>query len=126
LGHRRKPDHTTVHWAVVVVAGLLTLGIGITIVLLSSGGPRGGIVVPQPSPTAAATPPPPSGSSGRIEPAAGTARATTTTPRASTLPGTKTSAASPTGQQVQPNRMIMPCLTGGSSPGADCLPEFPR
>jgi hypothetical protein len=82
LGRRHKPRHSPVHWAVVVIAGLLTLGIGITIVLLSGGGPEGGLIVPKQSPTAASTPTPGSGSarSTGLEPAAG-ARTTTTKSR---------------------------------------------
>jgi hypothetical protein len=38
-----------VNWAVVLVAAVLTLGIGIVVAILSAGGQQGGIVVPTPS-----------------------------------------------------------------------------
>ena len=49
MGRRRKPSRGPVNWTVVIVAGLLTLCIGVTVVLLSPGGKGGRIVVPQPS-----------------------------------------------------------------------------
>lgn len=49
MGRRRKPSRGPVNWTVVIVAGLLTLCIGVTVVLLSPGGRAGRIVVPQPS-----------------------------------------------------------------------------
>jgi hypothetical protein len=50
LGRRHKPSHWPVNWAVVGIAAVLTLAIGVTIVMLTSGGDRrGGIVVPTPA-----------------------------------------------------------------------------
>lgn len=50
MKRRRRPSHWPVNWTVVVVAALLTLGIGIVVASLSSGGgQQGGIVVPTPS-----------------------------------------------------------------------------
>lgn len=50
MKRRRRPSHSPVNWTVVVVAALLTLGIGIVVASLSAGGgQQGGIVVPTPS-----------------------------------------------------------------------------
>lgn len=50
MGRRHKPNSWSVNWAVVGVAAVLTLAIGITVAMLSSGNDkRGGIVVPTPS-----------------------------------------------------------------------------
>ncbi|MET0133350.1 MAG: hypothetical protein ABW215_07125 [Kibdelosporangium sp.] len=55
MKRRRKPNHSwPVNWAVVVVAALLTLGIGIVVVSLSASDQSGGIVVP----TQTSAPPP--------------------------------------------------------------------
>jgi hypothetical protein len=86
-----------VNWTVVGMVGFLTLGIGVAIVLFTSGGGHGGIVVPQPGPPPAATPRSPTGSSIQIESAAGSVRPTTTprsTTRATTLPGSNVGNAS--------------------------------
>ncbi len=86
MGRRRKPSQGPVNWTVVIVAAVLTLGIGITVALLSSDKP-GRIVVPQPISTA--VPVRPTSSSAQLDPAVGqtTAKATT---RASILPGSAT------------------------------------
>jgi hypothetical protein len=88
LGRRRKPSHWSVNWTVVIVAAVLTLGIGITVAVLNNDGKSGRIVVPQPSTTAV---PLQTTTSLKIEPAAGTVRTSSkATPRATTLPGTST------------------------------------
>ena len=49
MGRRHKPSRWAVNWAVVGVAAVLTLAIGITIVMISGGDRGGGIVVPTPT-----------------------------------------------------------------------------
>jgi hypothetical protein len=80
LGRRSKPSRWQVNWTIVFVAGLLTLGIGIAVVLLTSNGQTGRIVVPQPTSSVTVTP-----SAGQVSPAAKTKAQTTV--RATTLPG---------------------------------------
>jgi hypothetical protein len=76
-----------VNWTVVIVAAVLTLGIGITVAVLNNDGSSGRIVVPQPSTTA--VPQQTTTNSLQIEPAAGAARTSSkATPRATSLPGT--------------------------------------
>jgi hypothetical protein len=76
-----------VNWTVVIVAAVLTLGIGITVAVLTYGGSSGRIVVPQPSTTA--VPRQTTTNSLQIEPAAGAVKTSTrATPRATILPGT--------------------------------------
>lgn len=55
MGRRHKPSHRAVNWTIVIVAGLVTLCIGVTFVLLNPSGGSGRLVVP-PGTTA---PPPP-------------------------------------------------------------------
>lgn len=87
MGRRRKPSHWPVNWTVVIVAAVLTLGIGITVAILSHDGSSGRIVVPQPGTTA--VPQQTTTSSLQVEPAAGSARQSTkATTRATILPGT--------------------------------------
>jgi hypothetical protein len=87
-----------VNWTVVSVVGVLTLGIGITVAVLSNSGRRGGIVVPQPNTSSVSARPTTSQQQGQvnpqINPAAGSVRTTPTTTRsttrATTLPGNTT------------------------------------
>jgi hypothetical protein len=67
LGRRHKPSHRAVNWTIVVVAGLLTLTIGITVALLTNHNSPGRIVVPQPTSAVAPT----ATLRGAVEPAAG-------------------------------------------------------
>jgi hypothetical protein len=55
LGRRHKPSHRAVNWTIVIVAGLVTLCIGVTFVLLNPSGGSGRLVVP-PGTTAPAPP----------------------------------------------------------------------
>ena len=87
MGRRRKPSQGPVNWTVVIVAAVLTLGIGITVAVLNSDKP-GRIVVPQP--TSTAVPVHPTSSSARLDPAVGTHTTTKTTTKATILPGSAT------------------------------------